>query len=450
MAMSKGTRISLIYGDALTIIGDQPLGAGGQGEVYLVDYKGKNCALKWYTSKNLRESQIFKENLRNNISKGAPDESFIWPMDMTSDYNGSFGYVMELIPKDYEQLTYVLKTYKVKNKGKSTEKVSVRWKSFNAEIKAAVNIVSAFRNLHKIGKSYQDLNDGSLLFDLETGDVKICDCDNISDDFSSVSNIAGKFGYMAPEVVMRKEKPSVNTDKFSLAVILFKLFFMGHPLEGAKREDYDNGFSDKASYEMYGSKAVFVYDPKDESNRPIPGVDNNVIKLWDYYPQYFKNMFVRAFTDGMYDASKRPTEIEWLEILKKMYSETVFCKCGCPPQFISSQDTSKGYYTCPKCDEQYPIMDVTRGRSVISIALTPTTQMYSCQLRGDHDFDTVVGKVKENDKRPGLFGLKNLTENDTWITSKGTPIKPNQGYLIQSNLEIDFGNKCKGKIRELK
>ena len=449
MVFLKGTLIPLVYGDSITILEDQPLGAGGQGEVYLVDYKGKKCALKWYTANNLKNSQDFKENLKNNISKGAPDNNFIWPVDMTCDHEGSFGYVMDLIPKDYEQLTYILRTYKVENSGKTTKKKPIRWTSFNAEMRAAINIVSSFRNLHTIGKSYQDLNDGSLLFNLSTGDVKICDCDNISSDFSSVSNIAGKFGYMAPEVVMRKEKPSVNTDKFSLAIILFKLFFMGHPLEGAKRDEYETGFSDKSSYEMYGSKALFVYDPNDASNRPIPGVDDNVIKLWGYYPEYFRNMFVRAFSEGIHDASKRPTEIEWLEVLEKMYSETVFCRCSCPPQFISSQDTMKGYYTCPKCDEEYPILDITRGRSVISVVLTPTTQLYSCQLRGDHDLNTIVGMVKENEKYPGIYGLKNLTDDDTWITSKGTPIKSNQGYRIQSNLEIDFG-KCKGKIRELK
>ena len=214
------------------------------------------------------------------------------------------------------------------------------------------------------------------------------------------------------------------------------------------RENYDHGFSDKASNEMYGSKAVFVYDPKNSSNRPIEGVDVNVIKLWGYYPQYLKDMFTKTFTEGLHDASKRPAEIEWLDVIRKLRSDMVFCECGCPPVFISSQDTNKGYYTCPKCKEQYPIMDLHHGRNTISLALTPKTMLYSYQIRGDYDFNTLVGKVKENEIHPGVFGLKNLSISDTWITSRGVTIKPNEGYKIQPGLEIDFGH-IKGKIREI-
>ena len=55
------------------------LGAGGQGEVYDVECGGKHYALKWYFKHMATKSQ--KEILDNLITRGAPDDSFLWPQD---------------------------------------------------------------------------------------------------------------------------------------------------------------------------------------------------------------------------------------------------------------------------------------------------------------------------------------------------------------------------------
>ena len=39
---------------------------------------------------------------------------------------------------------------------------------------------------------------------------------------------------MAPEIVRGQAKASTETDLFSLAVLLFYMLFMHHPLEGAR------------------------------------------------------------------------------------------------------------------------------------------------------------------------------------------------------------------------
>ena len=52
------------------------LGAGGQGEVYLVSYKGGTYALKAYIDE---VSSDFRYNLKNNIDKGSPSSNFLWP-----------------------------------------------------------------------------------------------------------------------------------------------------------------------------------------------------------------------------------------------------------------------------------------------------------------------------------------------------------------------------------
>ena len=54
------------------------LGEGGQGEVYLVNDGIKDYAFKYYFE---NPSSDFKYNLRNNIKKGAPSDSFLWPKE---------------------------------------------------------------------------------------------------------------------------------------------------------------------------------------------------------------------------------------------------------------------------------------------------------------------------------------------------------------------------------
>ena len=76
------------------------LGAGGQGEVYDVECGGKHYALKWYFKHMATKSQ--KEILDNLITRGAPDDSFLWPQDLIfKGYGESFGYIMPLRPKNF-------------------------------------------------------------------------------------------------------------------------------------------------------------------------------------------------------------------------------------------------------------------------------------------------------------------------------------------------------------
>lgn len=70
------------------------LGAGGQGEVYVVKLGTETYALKWYFKHTATVTQ--KNILENLISKGKPDPSFLWPMDLISQSDGSLGYIMEL------------------------------------------------------------------------------------------------------------------------------------------------------------------------------------------------------------------------------------------------------------------------------------------------------------------------------------------------------------------
>lgn len=274
LELKTGEKVTLTNGSEATIL--KELGRGGQGIVYLVELGGQKMALKWYLNKPI---DWFYRNLEDNIAKGAPSEAFLWPEYLTMKKDGYFGYVMKLHPQGYFEFgQYLL--------------ARAQFKSLDAIVNAAMKICEGFKSLHLSGLSYQDLNDGNFFIHPETGDVLICDNDNVAPEGKN-SGILGKARYMAPEVVTGNKKPSKQTDRFSLSVVLFLLFYGNHPLEGARvlacpcmTEKYEKRF--------YGSEAVFIYDTTDKSNLPVRGVHNNVMKKW-----HFPCIASRSFYSGI-------------------------------------------------------------------------------------------------------------------------------------------------------
>jgi serine/threonine protein kinase len=271
----KGDKIKLLGGSNAVI--ESKLGEGGQGIVYSVKIDDKPYALKWYTCK-FKDKDAFRKNMENNIANGPPDTKFLWPLFMTDEQNGSFGYVMDLRPKEYSEFSDIL------NK-------AVEFPSTQLLINSALNIANGFRSLHRKGLSYQDLNDGNFFINVRTGEALICDNDNVTPDGQkNPGNIGGKPGYMAPEIVRGESDPNSLTDYHSLAVVLFKLFIRHDPLMG---EEYVKSvcITEKREYELYGENPIFIFDPNNEKNRPVKGVHPNPLKLWPLFPDFLPFIF---------------------------------------------------------------------------------------------------------------------------------------------------------------
>lgn len=271
MEFKKGETIQLEGGKTAKIVAR--LGEGGQGIVYSVKIDGKDYALKWYTFR-FQNKKAFRKNLQDNIAAGSPDGKFLWPLYLTEERNGSFGYVMNLRPKNFSDFSDILNN-------------KVRFSSTETLVTSALNIVNAFRTLHRTGLSYQDLNDGNFFIDVKTGDVLICDNDNVTPDgMKNAGNIGGKTGYMAPEIVCGKAHPNSLTDCHSLAVILFKLFCRHDPLMGKAYVD-SVCITEKREWVLCGAKPVFIFNPNDASNRPVAGIHPQPHKAMAALPQVF-------------------------------------------------------------------------------------------------------------------------------------------------------------------
>ena len=426
----KGQRIKTSSGGELEVI--QKLGEGGQGIVYKVNYNGKQYALKWYFNNKIKNPVAFYSNLQNNIKQGAPTSAFLWPLEITEHYEGSFGYLMDLRPAEYKDVSLFLLA-------------KVHFANIEAVINAALCITNSFRELHNLGYSYQDLNDGNFFINPKTGDVLICDNDNVA-PYGENLGIAGKCRYMAPEVVMGKKLPDNHTDRFSLAVVVYMLLFLNHPLEG--KRTMPPCLTEELERKFYGSNPMFVWDPANDSNRPVRGVHTNEIKLWPLYPEFVRKTFEKAFSQEVMigdDATHRVIEKEWQEVFTSLRDRMIKCSCGSETFIDPSQKTSR-CINCGKAIERPAILKVKK----YNVALIPGKKIYACHAQYDSDgFREARGEVVASRNNPAVLGLRN-DSNDIWEatlpngTSKGYP--NGQVIKIGTGLKINFGN---GNVAEI-
>ena len=401
------------------------LGSGGQGEVYDVECNGKHYALKWYYKHMATKEQ--KDILDNLIKRGAPDPSFLWPQDLVfSSLGEPFGYIMPLRPKNYKSIVDMMK--------RRAEP------SFYALSRAAFNLTKGYEKLHSMGYSYRDISFGNLFFDPDTGDVLICDNDNVSANGINNSSVYGTPRFMAPEIVVGKAKPSRNTDLFSLSVLLFYMFMMGHPLEGKLEADI-KCMDIHAMNKLYGTDPVFVYDPDNKTNRPVPGYQDNVRIYWDLYPQSIRELFTQSFTIGLTNPSKRVTEKKWMEAFCNLITGITKCSCGAEVFFDEAKIAKQVAHTCWNCGKtvSFPA-SLVAGKS--RVILLKDSKIYSHAITGDYDMNTIIGTVVQNPNNPNLWGIRNESSNNwTYIKSDGQqiPVANGKTAAIANGVKIDFG-----------
>jgi hypothetical protein len=220
---------------------------------------------------------------------------------------------------------------------------------------------------------------------------------------------------------------------FSLSVLLFNMFMLHHPLEGAT-ESGIKCMDVAAMNKLYGSDPVFIYDPDNSSNRPVSGVHDNAIIYWDLYPEFFREMFVRAFTTGLFEPAKRVTETEWKNALANLYSAILPCVCG-------AEIFAGVCCWNPDCGAPTSVpATLISGKS--RVPLTKDSRLISHHIRGDFDIDTTVGTVVQNPDNPALWGIRNDSGSDwTYIKPDGSkiPVPAGRTAVIAKDAKLDFG-----------
>lgn len=418
--LKEKTNIHLTNGQTATVL--RVLGQGGQGTVYEVSLGGRKMALKWYTHPAYTTNANFYHNLETNIRIGSPSSAFLWPEYLTQVQYGSYGYLMPLRPKNFVEFAQILLA-------------RVRFASLRALFQAAINICNAFKALHIKGLSYQDLNDGNFFLDPKTGDVLICDNDNVIFHGANLG-VAGKTRYMAPEVVAGA-LPDTYTDRFSLTVILFLLLYGNHPFEGERvlaqpcmRESDEKRF--------FGSDMLFIYHPTDTTNRPVHGIHTNVIRRWNAFPVALRNQFVEEFShDKLYaNPQSRLIEAEWVRLLQTIKDHIVLCPHCHQETFVDDQNAVR----CVSCGTLLQV----KARLVLDGHHLPLVAGNNYQLAENVTFDAVLSATDN------LIWLRN-TGQQTWqvTTTKGEqrPLAPKALMPAKSGIRIQFNQSLAAEIK---
>lgn len=400
--LRTGTRIPTMRGLEVHIL--RYIGGGGQGDVYEVAYGGERKALKWYHRGVFLDQKSFIENLIKNIKTGSPEDSFVWPLDITDYYDGTFGYVMELIPGNYVEVDDLLLN-------------NVRFSSYRRVIDACINTVNSFRFLHNKGYSYQDINTGNLLIDSRTGKVLICDNDNVAPNNVS-TGVLGTLGFMAPEIINGR-LPNEVSDLYSLSVLIFLLLFRIHPLEG--KRSLGSMLTDEEKLRLYATDALFVFDGNDSSNCLDASDPKHAwaLDLWKSFPSHFKEFLCRAFSQDSLKRAKRPIEAEWLNELTKLRSETLVCS-NCGNELFYDRSLPM---RCDCCGTSLvPRMVLCFGKNLrhvdehshylIELPVAYDTRLYKTQLRTCHikEAPNVEALVVREHGNNEVYGIQNLSQ----------------------------------------
>lgn len=258
---------------------------------------------------------------------------------------------------------------------------------------------------------------------------------------------------MAPEIVRREAVPSTQTDLFSLAVLLFYMFMVHHPLEGQK-ESSIHALDLPAMEKLYGYEPVFIFDPADTSNQPVRGYHDNALAFWPIYPQFLRHLFTKAFTDGIRDpANGRVREGIWRAAMVRMGDSIVYCaQCGRENFYDAEALKASGGDpgSCWCCGQPLRLPARIRIGSAV-VMLNHDTRLYPHHTddRRMYDFSAPVAEVTQHPSNPNVWGLKNLS-GEKWVstTADGTvrDVEPERSVTMAVGTRINFGSS-EGEIR---
>jgi serine/threonine protein kinase len=411
------------------------IGSGGQGEVFRVTYAGKSLALKWFFDNTSSADQ--RRVVENLVRQGKPSNNFLWPMELAKlSGSNAFGYLMELREKRFQSFDSIV-----------TAKVDP---SFSVLMTVGLNLIESFHDLHAKGLCYRDINFGNGFFDLSTGEVLICDNDNVAENHSDLKTVLGTPDFMAPEVVLGQAHPSRETDYFSLSVLLFYLFHIQHPLLGKKILAI-RSWDLPAREKLFGKEPVFIFDPKDKSNEaidskahdPLGEAGKNAIPYWNnIYPKVLKDAFLESFTVGIRRPEKRLIGPKWKQVLSDSKDSIFMCSnCG-KENFFEATEPTRHCWNCGAAAKPPYFLETLSRR----IALSKGTRISEYHVASNKTFDPhspLVGDIVEHPTNRGVFGLCNRTSG-SWSADveggKTVEVLPGKSIPLHHGTTVRIGN----------
>ena len=347
-------------GHELTLV-EPPLGSGGEGSVYAIS--GYNRVAKIYAADAVSHRAKIEAmaSIYGGIAANPSLKEVAWPLaPLYGDKaRKSFvGFGMRRISKS----TRLADLYNY-NPGMSGTIPMCERIDFLVELAQMVDA------LHGLGQVIGDFNDNNIPV-LAGGHAALVDADSfhVSVGGRLYKCEVCKPGYVAPEVIRNtrgttyaeatKETFTKETDRFSLAVHIFKMLFNGvHPFHCVSLPDKSGSVPAAIPIEKRVERGETPFF------KSVPGVKLPAYapRLSDF-PDYLTSCFRRAFVDGRSNPSARPTASEWAKVLVRYRSDiTVTCS-------HASHAHWKGAKGCPYCEADKRF---GKAASAVGVAIVP-------------------------------------------------------------------------------
>lgn len=189
-------------------------------------------------------------------------------------------------------------------------------------VHVARNCASAFEEIHKTGAVIGDINEGNILVKRD-GTVCIIDCDS----FQARANNGylwtcdvGIAHWTSSELqgkTFRGLERTTNHDLFGLAVLIFRILFMGrHPYAGIPLTPSD--------LPLERAIAEFRYAYSDSPQQMGVQSPPNTLPI-STLPRMHRDMFLQAFLRGAEQPERRPSASQWVAALDSLQGTLIAC-----------------------------------------------------------------------------------------------------------------------------
>jgi serine/threonine protein kinase len=444
--MAQTVRITANDGSSVEFV-DEIIGAGGMKDVYFSP--DRSYVVAFFRDRQDHNAKDRLQNItgvyRDKIfqSEGGAywQDLYCWPTKIV-EYNGKLGIVCPTYQRQFFFAKGSVNNDFLCIKGKEKEgKWYASAKNQNRFLapeekgdwfkyfQICIRISRAVRRLHAAGLAHSDLSYKNVLIDPTSGRAAIIDIDGLVVPGKYPPDVLGTPDFIAPEVISTKhlkigdpnrKLPSIATDKHALAVMIYMYLLYRHPLRGGKVWDLDSTKDEELSM---GEKALFVEHPKDKANRvkirnlhpaELPQGDPEKIPYTVCGP-YLKQLFDKAFIDGLHNPSLRPTANEWEDALLKTVDLMQPCQNpACTHKWFVFDNSTKP--KCPFCGTKY------RG-------VLPVLNLYSSRRAGTFTPDDYRLMVYHNQYLYLWHVNRNIAPNERLKDDQKKPV----GYFVFHN-----------------
>lgn len=363
---------------------------------------------------------------------------------------------------------------------------NTKFSNLSEKLNLCIQVCKLFEDIHKQEKCFNSITLNDIVITPQN-ECKIKNTEKIVEQNAYNYDINYE-KTSAPEILNNKSRANINTDRHSLAFLLFEILFDSNPFEGSKVIDtvYYTKNDELNAYK----EPIFVYSYKDKSNMPVRGIHSKLIKDWnEVYTDDIKIVFIQSFVDGINNPELRIDETTFIQKLIKFkdiidlpndnneqileFSENSIEnknnnklekneneKDSKHTERVVIADSNKGFeekkkiiiidkdkaqtpvkkpkvqhqlqitYSYASGANEYEILDLLPGTEIIN-SIVGYEDIKPTQL---------IGKVVQNVKDRSILGLKNIS-NHEWIASKGSSknvILPGKVLVIMDGVEVDF------------